>query len=63
MSKQNNVNPDHYYDGDRNRQGEGIVQHEHKQRLRENEQDLKERKEGEPNFIPGEAPVGEKSGQ
>ena len=63
MSKQNNVNPGVYYDGDRNHQGEGIVQEEHKERLRQNEKKAKEGKEGEPNFIPGEAPVGEKSGQ
>ena len=61
MSKYNNKNPDHYYDGDRNHQGEGIVQHEHKEKLRENEKSVTEGQEGEPNFIPGEAPVGQKS--
>ena len=59
MSKQNDVNPNFYYDGDRNHQGEGIVQEEHKQNL--NKSKKKEGEEGAPNFIPGEAPVGEKS--
>ena len=60
MSKYNNMNPDHYYEGDRNHQGEGIVQEEHKQKLRESEKQQQGR-EGQPNFIPGQAPVGEKS--
>jgi hypothetical protein len=59
MSKQNNVNPGNYYDGDRNHQGEGIVQEEHKQNLKKSEKNGGE--EGSPNFIPGEAPVGKKS--
>lgn len=58
MSKNNNMNPGQYYDGDRNHQGEGIVQEDHKERLRETEK--REGKEGEKNFIPGEKPAGEK---
>lgn len=61
MSKYNNVNPNFYYEGDRNHQGEGIVQEEHKEKLSQNKKKATEGKEGEPNFIPGEAPVGEKS--
>jgi hypothetical protein len=57
MSKQNDVNPGQYYDGDRNHQGEGIVQEDHKKALRENESSSG--REGERNFIPGEAPAGE----
>ena len=37
MSKQNNINPGSYYDGDRNHQGEGIVQEDHKRKLKETE--------------------------
>lgn len=59
MSKKNNVNPNFYYEGDRNRQGEGIVQEEEKQKLKESEKH--DRKQGRRNFIPGEAPVGETS--
>jgi len=59
MSKQNDVNPGQYYDGDRNHQGEGIVQDEHKRHLRESESPGSGR-HGDRNFIPGEAPVGEK---
>ena len=59
MSKQNNINPGNYYDGDRNHQGEGIVQEDHKRKLKESEK--QQGNEGERNFIPGEAPVGEKS--
>ena len=59
MSKQNNTNPN-YYEGDRNHQGEGIVQEDHKRNLRQNEKE-QQGKEGDRNFIPGEAPVGEKS--
>ena len=61
MSKSNNVNPNFYYEGDRNHQGEGIVQEEHKEKLAQNKKKATQRKEGEPNYIPGEAPVGEKS--
>ena len=59
MSKQNNTNPNFYYEGDRNHQGEGIVHDEHKQNLKKREKQQGE--EGQPNFIPGEAPTGEKS--
>jgi hypothetical protein len=59
MSKQNNVNPNFYNEGDRNHQGEGIVHEEHKQDLKKHEK--RQGQEGSPNFIPGEAPVGEKS--
>ncbi|MBK5259600.1 MAG: hypothetical protein JJE51_08400 [Thermoanaerobaculia bacterium] len=58
MSKNNNMNPGQYYDGDRNHQGEGIVQEDHKEKLKEAEK--RQGKEGEKNFIPGEAPAGEK---
>ena len=60
MSKSNNVNPNFYYEGDRNHQGEGIVHEEHKQRMGQ-EKARQEGEPGSPNFIPGEAPVGEKS--
>lgn len=57
MSKKNNVNPNFYYEGDRNRQGDGIVQEEHKQHLKQVEK--RQGKQGDRNFIPGAAPVGE----
>lgn len=51
----NNVNKDHYIENHgRERQGEEIVQKYHKQNLNENRKSVKE------NYIPGEAPVGEK---
>jgi len=56
MSKQNNVNPGTYDEGDRNHQGEGIVQEDHKRAMKQNE--TSQRDQGR-NFIPGEAPVGE----
>ena len=59
MSKQNNTNPDFYNEGDRNHQGEGIVHDEHKQRM--GQEKARQGDEGSENFIPGEAPVGEKS--
>ncbi len=59
MSKQNNMNPGNYYDGDRNHQGEGIPQEHNKQELAEQEAKRRQGKAGEPNFIPGAAPVGE----
>ena len=58
MSKQNNVNPSQYQDGDRNHQGEGIVHQDEKHK--HEQQEGKPGKEGTPNFIPGAAPVGEK---
>ena len=59
MSKQNNVNPGNYYEGDRNHQGEGIVHEDHKRKLNEELAREHQGKEGQPNFIPGEKPVGE----
>jgi hypothetical protein len=59
MSKHNNRNPNFYDDGTRNHQGEGIVHEDHKHKL--NEEKRPEGKEGQPNFIPGEKPVGQKS--
>lgn len=56
MSKQNNVNPGSYDDGDRNHQGEGIVQDDHKRALKQNETSQVDQGR---NFIPGEAPEGE----
>ena len=60
MSKQNNANPNFYKDGDRNHQGEGIVHEDHKERMAEDRKHQSEGREGQPNFIPGEAPVGQK---
>ncbi len=54
MSK-NNVNPGHYKVAGRERQGEDIVQDEHKKTMREHE---KAQGPGSPNFIPGAPPVG-----
>ena len=56
MSKQNNVNPGAYDEGDRNHQGEGIVHEDHKRALKQDE--TAQAEEGR-NFIPGEAPVGQ----
>lgn len=61
MSKANNTNPDFYYDGDRNHQGEGIPQEQNKEEMNKNRKS--QGKEGQPNFIPGEAPVGEKKSE
>lgn len=61
MSKQNNVNPGSYYEGDRNHQGEGIVHDEQKRKLNEGRGPQQQGKEGDANFIPGAAPVGETS--
>lgn len=59
MSKQNNNNPSRYKDGTRNHQGEGIPQEHNREEMSES---LKaQQSKGEKNFIPGEAPVGEKS--
>ncbi len=54
MSK-NNVNPGHYKVAGRERQGEDIVQDEHKKTMREHE---KAQGTGSPNFIPGAPPLG-----
>jgi hypothetical protein len=58
MSKQNNVNPGQYYDGDRNHHGEGILHEDHRDRMGQ-DRAAQEGRQGEPNFIPGEAPAGE----
>lgn len=58
MSKQNNNNPTQYKDGGRNHQGEGILQERNREEMSENRKSLEE--EGQRNFIPGQAPVGEK---
>lgn len=53
-----NVNKDHYIEKHgRERQGEDIVQKYHKQKMSEN------RKAVKGNYIPGEAPVGQKKNQ
>lgn len=57
MSKHNNVNPGQYDDGDRNHQGEGIVHEDHRQDMGKNQ--ASRGRQGDANFIPGEAPVGE----
>jgi hypothetical protein len=59
MSKQNNVNPGNYYEGDRNHQGEGIVHEDHKDRLNQDRARQQQGKEGDANFIPGAKPVGQ----
>lgn len=53
-----NVNPDHYKTAGRERQGEDIVQEIHKQKFTHTEPEGG-RRQGQPNFIPGAAPVGE----
>jgi hypothetical protein len=60
MSKYNNVNPNFYKDGGRDHTegpDKGDVHEEPKQAP---EQQKRQGKEGQPNFIPGEKPVGEK---
>ena len=59
MSKQNNTNPNFYYDGDRNHQGEGIPQEHEKEEM--SKAKVEQDKKNERNFIPGEAPLGKKS--
>jgi hypothetical protein len=59
MGKHNNRNPNFYDDGTRNRQGEGIVHEDQKRKF--NQAKPSEGREGQANFIPGEAPVGRKS--
>lgn len=58
MSKQNNRNPNFYDDGTRNHPGEGIEHEKEKHEFNENREP--KGKSGDANFIPGEAPVGEK---
>ena len=62
MSKQNNVNPNFYKDGGREHtEGADKGDSMDPQRISENKKHLKSQgKEGQPNFIPGQAPVGEK---
>ena len=58
MSKQNNRNPN-FYDSTRNHPGEGVLNEEEKEKFEKGRPP--EGREGDRNFIPGEAPVGEKS--
>jgi hypothetical protein len=64
MSKQNNVNPNFYKDGGREHTegpDKGDTKGDAKQNLGQNHANQKQQgKEGQPNFIPGEAPVGQK---
>jgi hypothetical protein len=60
MSKTNNVNPNFYKDGGREHTegpDKGDVREEPKPEARREE---RQGKEGQPNFIPGEKPVGQK---
>ena len=63
MSKNNNVNPNYYKDGGREHTegaDKGDSRYEPKGELTQSEQNAKRQgKEGQSNFIPGEAPVGE----
>jgi hypothetical protein len=56
MSKKNNVNPNHYKEKGRLRQGEDVVQEIHRQAYGE---DKAAGEQGGRNFIPGAAPVGQ----
>jgi hypothetical protein len=61
MSKNNNVNPGQYKVGGREHaegDGEAIVHDQEKQKFSTAARET-EGKEGQPNFIPGEAPVGQ----
>lgn len=58
MSKQNNRNPN-FYDSTRNHPGEGVVNEKEKEKLEKGREP--QGRQGDRNFIPGEAPVGEKS--
>jgi hypothetical protein len=62
MSKQNNVNPNFYKDGGREHtEGADKGDSMDPQQISSAKQQLKSQgKEGQPNFIPGEAPVGER---
>jgi hypothetical protein len=62
MSKQNNVNPSHYKTGGREHtEGSDKGDSLDPQQISQSKQDLPSQgKEGQPNFIPGEAPVGER---
>ena len=64
MSKRNNVNPNFYYDGGReSTEGpdKGNIYSDDKEQLSQSQKGSQklQGKEGQPNFIPGEAPVGE----
>ncbi len=56
-----NVNPDHYKTAGRERQGDDIVQEIHKQKLTQADA-AGSGGQGTENFIPGAAPVGERTG-
>jgi hypothetical protein len=58
MSKHNNANKNNY-DSGRNHPGDGTVYDEQKAQM--GQEKARQNEEGSPNFIPGEAPVGEKS--
>jgi len=62
MSKNNNVNPNFYNDGGREHTegpDKGDSRYEPKGEVSQSRKGTS--KEGDPNFIPGEAPVGEQS--
>ena len=61
MSKKNNVNTDFYKTGGREHtEGSDKGDSMDPQQISQSKQELKAQgKEGQPNFIPGEAPVGE----
>ena len=64
MSKQNNVNPNFYKVGGREHaegHGEAIVHEDQKQTLAKGRKS--QNRKGQENFIPGEAPVGEKKSE
>ena len=60
MSKLNNVNPNFYKDGGRDHT-EGPDKGDVREKPKQEQPDKKHQgKEGQPNFIPGQKPVGEK---
>ena len=64
MSKQSNVNPDQYTQAGRDRPGDDLLQEQHKQQFTQNVMTEKGNDaNGEPNFIPGAAPVGESNAE
>lgn len=60
MSKHNNANKNNY-DSERNHPGDGTVFEEQKAQMGQEKARQHQGQPGSPNFIPGEAPVGEKS--
>ena len=65
MSKQNNVNPGNYKTAGREHtegSDKGVPYSEQKAKMDESASELKG-EEGQPNFIPGAAPVGQKGQQ